>query len=155
MNRWLALTLFIVIAFAASAIGALATTASVTTWYPTIAKPSWNPPNGVFAPVWSILYLFMAIAAWRVWLRRTEAGAVTTIALWFGQLFLNVVWSLLFFGAHNPGAALVEIVGFWGLLLVLQLRLNRLDRVAALLWAPYLGWVTFATWLNFTIWRLN
>jgi tryptophan-rich sensory protein len=102
VNRWLALTLFIGIAFAASAIGALTTTSSVTTWYPTIAKPSWNPPNWVFAPVWSMLYLFMAIAAWRVWLRRAESGAGSTIVLWFAQLFLNVVWSLLFFGAHNP-----------------------------------------------------
>jgi tryptophan-rich sensory protein len=102
-----------------------------------------------------MLYLFMAIAVWRIWLRRAESGAGSTIVLWFAQLLLNVVWSLLFFGAHSPGAALVEIVVFWGLLFALQIRLIGLDRLAALLWAPYLGWVTFAMWLNFTIWHLN
>jgi len=155
VNRWLALALFILAAFAASAVGGFATASSVTAWYPTLVKPAWNPPSWVFAPVWSLLYLAMAVAAWRVWLVRELPGASFTLRLWFAQLGLNALWSLLFFGARSPGAALVEIVVFWLGLAVVQHRLHRLDRLAAWLWVPYLAWVTFAAWLNFTIWRLN
>jgi len=155
MNRWLALVFFVFTAFAASAIGGFATTSSVTTWYPTLVKPAWNPPSWLFAPVWSALYLMMAVSAWRIWQRRSAPGAGFALRLWFAQLALNTLWSVLFFGARNPGAALAEIVVLWLLLAALQLRFARLDRVAALLWAPYFAWVSFAAVLNFTIWRLN
>ena len=155
MHRWLALVLFIVAAFAAAAVGGVATGSSVTTWYLTINKPSWNPPGWVFGPVWSALYLMMAVAAWRVWLRRTEPGAPLTLRLWFVQLGLNLLWSVLFFGLRRPDLALLEIVLLWSVLAVLQFRLARFDRPAALLWAPYLAWVSFATFLNFTLWRLT
>ena len=155
MNRWLALVLFIIAAFTAAAVGGLATGSSVTTWYLTINKPSWNPPGWVFGPVWSALYLMMAVAAWRVWLKRAEPGATLTLRLWFVQLGLNLLWSVLFFGLRRPDLALLEIVLLWSVLAVLQFRLARFDRPAALLWAPYLAWVSFATFLNFTLWRLN
>lgn len=156
MNRWLALVLFIVAAFATSAIGGFATASSVSTWYPTLNKPTWNPPAWVFGPVWTLLYVAMSVAAWRVWLvRATAAGAGGTLRLWFAQLLLNALWSVLFFGLRSPGAAVVEIIPLWALIVVLQLRLARTDRVAALCWAPYLAWVSFAAFLNFTIWRLN
>ena len=156
MNRWLALVLFIVAAFATSAIGGLATASSVTTWYPTLNKPSWNPPAWVFGPVWTLLYIAMSVAAWRVWLvRATAADVGGTLRLWFAQLLLNALWSVLFFGLRSPGAAVIEIVPLWALLVALQFRLARTDRVAALLWAPYLAWVSFAAFLNFTVWRLN
>jgi tryptophan-rich sensory protein len=155
MNRWLALGLFIVAAFAAAAIGGLATGSSVTTWYLTINKPSWNPPGWLFGPVWSALYLMMALAAWRVWLKRALPGAALTLRLWFIQLALNLLWSVLFFGLRRPDLALVEITLLWSTLALLQFRLARFDRPAALLWVPYLAWVSFATFLNFTLWRLN
>jgi tryptophan-rich sensory protein len=156
VNRWLVLVLFIVAAFATSAIGGLATASSVGTWYPTLNKPSWNPPAWIFGPVWSLLYVAMSVAAWRVWLIRTTApGAGWTLRLWFAQLLLNALWSVLFFGLRSPGAAVIEIVPLWALLVALQFRLARADRVAAFLWAPYLSWVSFAAFLNFTIWRLN
>lgn len=156
MNRWLALVLFIVAAFATSAIGGLATASSVTAWYPTLNKPSWNPPAWIFGPVWSLLYVAMSVAAWRVWLVRAAApGAGWTLRLWFAQLLLNALWSVLFFGLRSTGAAVIEIVPLWALLVALQFRLARTDRVAALLWAPYLAWVSFAVFLNFTVWRLN
>lgn len=156
MNRWLALVLFIIAAFATSAIGGLATASSVGTWYPTLNKPSWNPPAWIFGPVWSLLYIAMSVAAWRVWLvRATAPGAGWTLRLWFAQLLLNALWSVLFFGLRSPGAAVIEIVPLWYLLVALQIRLARTDRVAAFLWAPYLAWVSFAAFLNFTIWRLN
>jgi tryptophan-rich sensory protein len=106
--------------------------------------------------VWTLLYVAMSVAAWRVWLvRATAAGAGGTLRLWFAQLLLNALWSVLFFGLRSPGAAVVEIIPLWALIVVLQLRLARTDRVAALCWAPYLAWVSFAAFLNFTIWRLN
>jgi benzodiazapine receptor len=155
MHRWLALALFIIAAFAVAALGGWATASSVTTWYLTLVKPSWNPPSWLFGPVWSVLYLLMAIAAWRVWLRRDQPGARLVLRLWFAQLALNGLWSLLFFGLRSPGAALAEIAFLWLTLAWLQLQFFRHDRLAALLWAPYLAWVTFAAWLNLTIWRLN
>jgi benzodiazapine receptor len=155
MHRWLALAFFIVAAFVIAALGGWATASSVTTWYPTLIKPSWNPPSWLFGPVWSLLYLLMAIAAWRVWQRRNQPGAALVLRMWFVQLALNALWSLLFFGLHNPGAALVEIVLLWLVLAWLQLQFFRQDRLAALLWAPYLVWVTFAAGLNFAIWQLN
>ncbi len=155
MNRWLSLALFVLAAFSAAALGGWATGSGVSTWYLTLNKPAWNPPGWIFSPVWTVLYAVMAVAAWRVWLVRAQPGAGLVLRVWFAQLALNALWSLLFFGLRSPGAALVEIVIFWAVLLWLQLRLPRYDRFAALLWAPYLAWVSFASFLNFTIWRLN
>lgn len=155
MNRWLALCLFLLAAFAASAIGGYATFESVRTWYPTLAKPAWNPPSWLFGPVWTLLYIMMSVAAWRIWLRRELSGASAALRLYFVSLALNALWSVLFFGLHRPGWALGEVVLFWACLVALQFRFRRLDPVAGWLWAPYLAWVTFATGLNATIWWLN
>ena len=156
-NRKLgALALFIVVSFVAAGLGSAATTSAITTWYPTIAKPSWNPPNGVFAPVWTTLFLLMSIAAWRAWrAAATPADATKTLALYGAQLVLNVLWSVLFFTLHRPGLALIEIVLFLALLVTLQVRFARTDRLAGLLWSPYVAWVGFATVLNGAIWWLN
>jgi len=155
MNRWLALLLFLVVSFAASAIGAMATFESVRTWYPTLVKPSWNPPSAVFGPVWTLLYLLMSIAAWRVWRRPDTLESRLALRLFFVSLVLNALWSVIFFGLHQPGWALVDIVALWAALVFAQMLFARIDRVAAWLWAPYLAWVTFAVALNATIWRLN
>lgn len=156
-NRKLgALALFIVVSFVAAGLGSAATTSAITTWYPTIAKPSWNPPNGVFAPVWTTLFLLMSIAAWRAWrAAATPADATKTLALYGAQLVLNVLWSVLFFTLHRPGLALIEILLFLALLVTLQMRFARTDRLAAILWSPYVAWVGFASVLNGTIWWLN
>lgn len=155
MNRWLVLGLFLAAAFAASGIGGYATFHSVQTWYPTLTKPSWNPPSWVFGPVWTLLYILMSVAAWRVWLRRETPGAPAAVRLYFVSLALNALWSVLFFGLRHPDWALAEVVVFWASLVALQLRFRRIDAVAGWLWAPYLAWVTFATGLNATIWWLN
>ena len=155
MNRWLALFLFIVAAFAAAAIGGSATALSVNNWYLTLEKPPWNPPGWVFGPAWTLLYLLMSVAAWRVWLRRDQPGAKTTLWLHGAQLVLNALWSILFFGLQRPDLALLNILGLLGLLIVIQIRVIRLDKTAAWLWAPYLAWVSFATTLNKAIWLLN
>jgi tryptophan-rich sensory protein len=156
-NRKLgALAAFIAVSFLAAGLGSAATTQAITTWYPTIAKPSWNPPNGVFAPVWTTLFVLMSVAAWRAWrVAATPADATKTLALYGAQLVLNVLWSVLFFTLHRPGLALVEIVVFLALLVTLQVRFARTDRLAAILWSPYVAWVGFASVLNGTIWWLN
>ena len=157
MNRWIALILFLLAAFAVAVIGGATTTASVREWYPDLIKPSWNPPSWVFGPAWTLLYILMSIAAWRVWLRRAELGhtANTTLRLHGIQLILNALWSVLFFGLRRPDLALIEIAVLWLVLATIQFRLFRHDRPAAFLWLPYLAWVTFASVLNLTIWRLN
>lgn len=153
--RWLPLVLLLVLAIAAAAIGAAATATSVHTWYVGIQKPAWNPPNGLFGPVWSVLYALMAFATWLAWRQGDPKTARRTIALYSAQLTLNALWSVLFFGMHQIGAALCEIVILWGLLVFIQLRLWRIRRTAALLWLPYLVWVSFAVLLNAAVWKLN
>lgn len=155
MNRWLALFLFILAAFAAAAIGGSATATSVSDWYLTLEKPPWNPPSWVFGPAWTLLYILMSVAAWRVWLRRDQPGAKLTLQLHGAQLVLNAMWSILFFGMRRPDLALLDILALLALLVVMQMRLARTDIKAAWLWAPYLAWVTFATTLNKAIWLLN
>lgn len=151
---WLALAGFILAAFAAGAIGSAATFPHVRTWFPLLNKPSWNPPGWLFGPVWTTLYVLMGLAIWRAW--RTLAPAVPALVNgYFVQLGLNALWSVLFFGLKRPTWALMEIVILWGVLIWLQRGLWRVDRLAAVLWLPYLLWVSFATALNAAIVRLN
>lgn len=154
-NRYLALLGFLAAAFIAGGIGSAATFENVRTWYPALNKPSWTPPNWLFGPVWSCLYVAMAVAAWRVWRRREEASAQTDLALYAGQIGLNLLWSILFFGLRNPGLGLIDITLLWTLLFTMQVRFFRADLVAGWLWLPYLLWVSFATALNAAIWWLN
>lgn len=154
-QRWLVLLGFIAVTFLAAGIGGAATSSSVTTWYPTLVKPSWNPPSWVFGPVWSTLYLLMAIAAWRVWRHTENPERRTALAWYFGQLALNALWSGLFFGLRNPGLAFVEVLVLWAALIVVWVKFARIDRPAAVLWTPYVAWVSFASVLNGTIWWLN
>ncbi|MCF3648717.1 TspO/MBR family protein [Synoicihabitans lomoniglobus] len=157
MSRWLALFLFLLAAFAVAGIGGVATASSVREWYPSLAKPPWNPPSWVFGPAWTLLYTLMSIAAWRVWLRREEFGSLANqlLGLHGVQLVLNALWSILFFGLRRPDLALVDIVILLTLLVVMQCRLARLDKPAARLWVPYVAWVAFALSLNLAIWWLN
>jgi tryptophan-rich sensory protein len=147
--------LFLLVTFAAAAIGSLATFASVKTWYPGLAKPAWTPPSGIFAPVWSALYLAMAVAAWRVWRKQTGPTAYAVLRLYGAQLTLNALWSVLFFGLRRPDLALVDIAALWSLLVVALVRFWPVDRIAGVLWTPYVLWVSFASALNASIWMLN
>jgi len=155
---WLALTGFIAASFLAGAIGSSATFPNVRTWYPLLNKPSWNPPGWIFGPVWTCLYVLMGVAIWRAWRAGTNEGRPSRRPLvtgYFVQLGLNALWSVLFFGLRQPGWALVDIIVLWGLLVWLLAGLGRADRLAGVLWAPYLLWVSFATVLNLAIVRLN
>jgi len=149
------LVLFVAFCLGIAALGAAVTATSVKTWYANLAKPSFNPPDAVFGPVWTVLYILMGIAAWRVWRiadRDTARGPLTLFAL---QLALNLGWSVVFFGLQKIGAAVATIVVLWVAILVTMLAFRTVDRVAALLMAPYLAWVTFATVLNIAVWQLN
>ncbi len=152
MNRWMVLAGLVLLCFAAAGMGSALTNLSVETWYAALRKPSFNPPNWMFGPVWTALYLMMAIAAWLVWRR---AGWDAALTLFFAQLALNVVWSGLFFGMRSPGAAFAEIVLLWFAILLTTLAFAAVSTAAAALMLPYLAWVAFAAVLNFSIWRLN
>lgn len=139
----------------ASGIGGYITAGSVTTWYRTLAKPFFNPPDWVFAPVWTTLFVMMAVAAWRVWRAQRWPSTKPALTLYAGQLALNVSWSALFFGARSPGAALIDVVILLAMVLLTARAFAEIDRVAAWLMMPYAAWVGFATLLNAAIWRLN
>jgi benzodiazapine receptor len=141
---------------AAGVLGALATTPSIGGWYKGLVKPSFNPPNWIFGPVWTILYLLMGIALFLVWRRGPKtAGVMAALVLFLIQLGLNVLWSILFFGLHQPALAFFEIAALWVFILLTALKFFSLSRPAGWLLVPYLLWVTFASALNFSIWRLN
>lgn len=145
----------LVFCFAAAGIGGAATTTSVGGWYQTLAKPSWNPPDWIFGPVWTVLYFLMAVAAWAVWRRSGWPAAITPLGWFAVQLALNVGWSIIFFGLRNPGAAFVEILVLWLAIAVTLVSFVRRSAVAAWLLVPYLVWTSFAVVLNAVIWRLN
>jgi benzodiazapine receptor len=131
---------------------------NIATWYATLAKPDFNPPNWIFAPVWTALYILMGIAAARVWDERTKeghAGLSVELAFWGAQLVVNFFWSAIFFSMHLLLAALVEMGALWLLILTTLVLFWRCERIAGLLLLPYLAWVTFAFALNLAIWRLN
>lgn len=154
-RRWFVLLGFLIVTFVAAGIGGAATSSSVTTWYPTLQKPSWNPPSWLFGPVWSALYVLMAVAAWRVSRHTETPGRRHALAWYFGQLALNALWSCLFFGLRSPGLAFAEVLVLWTAIVVTGVKFARLDRIAAVLWLPYLAWVSFASVLNGTVWWLN
>jgi len=145
----------IAVCFGAAGIGSMLTAPSIGGWYAALLKPAWTPPNWLFGPVWSALYLAMAVAAWLVWRRVGFSGDRGALTLFAAQLVLNVCWSAIFFWAHRPGLAFAEIVLLWLLILATAVAFRPVSRAAAWLMAPYLVWVAFAAALNFSIWRLN
>ncbi len=143
--------------FLIGGMGAVATNASVSTWYRTLKKPSWNPPDWVFGPVWTGLYLTMGLASWLVWRKReTEEQEVDHALKWYAaQLSFNSLWSPIFFGLRRVDLALVDLAALWGVLLTCLLKFTRIRPVAGLLLVPYLLWVSFAFILNTAVWWLN
>ena len=155
MNDVLALAFSVVACFLAAALGGAVTAPAIKTWYPSLRKPSWNPPASAFGPVWTLLYLMMAIAAWLIWRTRGDTDVLSPLLLFALQLTLNVLWSVLFFGMRRLGTALLDIVALWFAIAVTIVVFARLDAVAAALLFPYLAWVSFAAILNAALYRLN
>jgi translocator protein len=148
----LALVVLLILGFGVAGLGGLATAPSIPNWYANLAKPSWTPPRWIFGPVWSVLYLSMAVAAWLVW---RQGEATMPMGLFGIQLLFNAAWSWLFFGLHSPGAAFVDIVLLWTAIVATTIAFGRRSTLAGILFLPYLAWVSFAAVLNFAIWRLN
>ena len=156
MQKILKISLVVVVCVTIGYLSGMVTRDSIITWYPTLVKPVFNPPNWIFAPVWTLLYVMMGIAAGLVWTsnsdEQTTKKAIGFFAIQFG---LNALWSYIFFGLHNPLLALIEI--FLLLLLIYEtyVQFKKIDKVAGMLLLPYLAWVSFATLLNASIWWLN
>ncbi len=127
---------------------------SISGWYQTIQKPSWNPPNWIFGPVWSILYIMMGVAVALVWHSDHELKKLA-VGLFVVQFVLNLLWSYLFFGRHNITLALVEILAMWVMIVTTTIVFYRINHTAAYLMIPYLLWVSFACFLNYSIRALN
>lgn len=149
------LAVFFLAVIAVSVVGGLITSSSIPGWYDTLAKPSWTPPNWVFGPAWTLLYVLMALAAWLVWRQRERAPVRAALIAWWVQLGLNFLWTVLFFGLRQPLPALVEIVVLLAAIAVTIVLFHRVRKIAAALLLPYVAWVGFALSLNAGIVALN
>ena len=152
----LKLVVSILIPLIAGFIGSIATFSSIPTWYTTLTKPTWAPPNWVFGPVWTTLFILMGIALFLVWRqglwRRDVKIAIIIFAV---QLVLNVLWSVIFFGLQSLTGGLIEIVFLWIAILATIIAFYRISKVAGILLLPYLTWVTIASYLTYTVYLLN
>ena len=147
------LLFFVLATLMVGAAGSVFTEPNIATWYAGLVHPSFAPPNWLFAPVWTTLYVVMAVAAWRVWrLAGTRSPEMIAYAM---QLIFNLAWSAIFFAAHQIGLALVEIGLLLALVLATTILFWRRDRLAGLLFLPYLAWTVFAAFLNQAFWALN
>lgn len=151
-----ALLVAVLIPEVVGAVAAVATQSSVGTWYPTLVKPWFTPPDAVFAPVWITLYAVMGVASWRIWARGSRRARVQMALAAYGvQLLLNGAWSVVFFGLQSISGGLVTILFLLTALGVTIRLFSRVDRLAAWLLAPYLAWTAYATALNAALWWLN
>lgn len=157
MSKFLRIVYIVVICLAVGYLSSLITQNSITTWYPAIKKPFFNPPNWVFAPVWTILYVMMGIAAGLVWDKLEENKELVKKGLFLFtiQLLLNLLWTYLFFGLQNILLALLEIVLLLLIIYETYLVFNKIDNTAGKLFIPYIAWVVFATILTISIYFLN
>lgn len=151
----LALLGFLALTAIVSGVSSYVTMPEVKTWYVPVVKPPLNPPDWVFGPVWTTLYIMIAVSGWLVWKARGFAGARAAFAAYGMQLALNFAWSLIFFGLHRPGIAFADITLLWCSILATIVLFWRIRPLAGYLLVPYLLWVSFASYLNYMIWHLN
>jgi benzodiazapine receptor len=146
----------IVACLAAGAIGSIFTRTAIATWYTTLEKPPFTPPDWLFAPVWTLLYILMGVAAFLVWRMGSRDRRVrVALIVFLVQLVLNAFWSVAFFGLESPLYGLIVISVLWVAILVTIVLFFRISKVSSILMWPYLLWVSFATVLNSSIWLLN
>lgn len=143
------LILSISLCLGAGILGSFFTVSAIPTWYATLNKPSFSPPNWIFGPVWTILYILMGYSLYLVWSKRK-----VPVVFWI-QLFLNAIWSIIFFGMRNPALALIDIVALWIAIVLTMKAFYKINKLASYLLIPYLAWVSFATILNLAIMLLN
>ena len=169
INNFFKLVIAIVVSELAGIIGSVFTISSIPTWYAGLVKPALNPPAWVFGPAWTTLYALMGVAAFLIWreydkltLSEVEGLVIQrkkqikiALSIFLGQLVLNTLWSIIFFGLHSPGWALVDIVLLWLAIVWTIAVFYKISRPAAWLLVPYILWVSFASYLNYSIWMLN
>jgi len=156
MNKWVKLIIAILICQLAGVIGSVFSTPSIETWYATLQKPFFSPPNWVFGPVWITLYTLMGISLYFVWNKDLKNREVKiSISIFAVQLALNILWSFLFFRLQNPFYGLIEIIILWVVILITILKFYKVDKRAGLILLPYIFWVSIATALNYYVWILN
>lgn len=153
-NRILGLAGWLFLVGIAAALGALASV-DAATFYRSLDLPSWAPPAGLFGPVWTALYVAMAIAAWLVWSARGWSGAWFALSVFCAQLVANALWSWLFFAWRAGAPSVADIAVLWVMVVVTVIAFFRVRKVAGLLMVPYLAWVTFAAFLNIAVWQRN
>ncbi|WP_396154434.1 TspO/MBR family protein [Flavobacterium macrobrachii] len=157
MQKILRIATVILTCLAVGYISSIVTRENIPTWYADLNKPFFNPPNWIFAPVWTLLYIMMGFAAGRVWnkIDSDEKNVKKAFLFFIIQLALNALWSYLFFGLRNPMLASFEIILLWLMIYETYLQFKKLDKISGYLLLPYLAWVSFATVLTFSIWYLN
>ena len=154
MKQIFGLIVSLLVSFSAAAIGGMATRRAPE-FYASLSQPQWAPPSSVFGPVWTVLYILMAIAAWLVWRERGLSGARVPLVLFVVQLALNAIWSWLFFAWQRGALAQIEIVVLWVMIVLTLIAFWRVRPIAGMLLLPYLAWVTYATALTFSLVRRN
>lgn len=156
MKNWMKLVISVAVPVVIGFIGGQFSKPEIDGWYQSIEKPLWQPPNWVFGPVWTALYILMGISLYLVWKSNTpENRKRTAIALWIVQLVFNFLWSYIFFSLHELGWALAEILVLWVFILLTIFAFARISKLAAWLLVPYISWVSFASILAYTIYQLN
>jgi tryptophan-rich sensory protein len=157
MQKILRIALVLMTCLVVGYLSGMVTRESITTWYPTLVKPVFNPPNWVFAPVWTTLYIMMGLAGGLVWnkIDTNEKVVKTAFKYFIFQLALNAAWSFIFFYLHNLFLALIELILLWLMIFEVYNQFKKIDKRAGMLLIPYLLWVGFAGVLNFSIWWLN
>ena len=151
-NKYLSLIFILIITFIASAIGGFTTASFKEPWYSEIALPTYNPPSWVFGPVWTVLYILMSIAIWRIW---SKFFYENILKIYFIHLFFNGLCSIIFFGFHKPIIALIDLIIIVGLVIYLTLQYKKFDKISFYIMIPYMLWVMYAFVLNFSIVILN
>ena len=152
-NKFLSFILFLIITFSASFIGGLVTISLKEPWYSQLVKSNFNPPDWIFAPVWTTLYLMMTLAIWFFW--HSKNRNLSTVYLYFIHILFNTTWSIIFFGLHQILLALFVLIGLILMIIILMLRFKRVNIVSYYLMIPYLLWCCFALFLNFNSLILN
>ncbi len=162
INNFFKLVIAVIICELAGVIGSVFTVSAIPAWYNGLVKPALNPPNWMFGPVWTTLYFLMGISLFLIWSSYAEAseGQVkkkikTALIIFAAQIFLNAIWSIIFFGLHNPFWALIDIILLWLAIIFTIIYFYKISRPAAWLLLPYILWVSFAAYLNYSIWLLN
>ena len=155
MNRFTKAVLAVILCEGAGALGTIFTINSVTTWYVTLHKPSFNPPPWIFGPVWTLLYMLMGISLFLIWVSKKSKAKTSALTYFYIQLFLNSLWSILFFGYKLPLLSFIEVIAMWIMILFSIISFAKINKTAAYLLYPYLAWVTFASILNLSIVLLN